>query len=255
MLKEFVEAISAQAVKAASLKIVAVAPEPSHVYYTQDADGTATMHEAQPVPRAHVALSLQAVVAFAKANDDAAIWYSRDKVVCLLDDSTRRDCVVLLLSFSSQLKLLNELEKTRKPYKQADFIKLLRINLGNCMTNNGNLLDNIRRLKWESGQAVNTNIGHGKASIGRSIQAEVTGEAPIPDYALVTAPIWDNGFTYAANVKCALEVDAPTESFQLIPLPQEIEAAVVSGEERILRDLQALLGEGSTTPLYYGSPS
>lgn len=254
ILRELFEAIGVQAVKASGFKVFRAEAEPKHVYYTQDSDGSPEMHEAQPEPRSHVALSLQAIVEFAKKNDSAAIWYSREKVVCVLDDAVRRDFVTLDLAFSSQLELLIQLEATRKSYKQAEFIKLLRINLGNCMTNTGNLLDNIRKLKWESGQMVNTNIGHGKASIGRSIQAEVSGEIPLPDYCLVSTPIWGNGFVHNANVKCALEVDPPTESFQLIPFPQEIEAAVVSGEENILRHLQTLL-EDAGTPLYYGSPS
>jgi hypothetical protein len=130
VLKEFVDRVAELAVKAAGPHIVKAPGEPDHVYLIQDENdnGALVKKYADPAPRKHVAGDLLALVDFAKEKQDiengSLVWYNRNKVVCMLDDATRRDTLTLPLAFSRQILLLFGMEKDGSLFKQPQFLLL-----------------------------------------------------------------------------------------------------------------------------------
>jgi hypothetical protein len=253
---------------------------PSHVTMKVEPDGSCETITAEPLTRSHTAASLQAVVDFAKRFSEditivsehsdgkiveegrikctASVWYNRDGVTCLIDDQTRRDHVRLPLKLSPQIVALQSLEAIRKPMKQAEFVLFLRTVLHDCLSSAGELLTVVRQLKFRVESAGQSEVQHGKSSIGRALTAELTGSRAIPEYVSLLTPIFANAtLQYYGTIQCALEPDAHTETFTLIPLPLQIETAISRAEEQLGQRLSGQLEkqiEDGSVKLYYGTP-
>lgn len=258
MFKELVDRIAELAVRANSTTVVNLAAEPDHVYLLARPDGTADVRHAGPKPRRHVAGSLDTVVTLAKEHAEtsalsAVIWYSRKAIVCLLDDATRRDQVRFDLQCSKQIETLQVLEGIRKPFKQAELLSLLRVTFAKCLDQTGNLVEILRRIKFRQASAGESVVQHGKSSLGRSVEAELTGTGALPEYVTLHVPIWTNLVVGEQSVQCALEPDAATETFQLIPLPGEIENATQRAERVIYERLLDAVGDAPIA-VYLGTP-
>jgi hypothetical protein len=141
--------------------------------------------------------------------------------------------------------------KGRPSYKQADFVRLLRITFAGCLGPAGNLLEIVRKIQFRVNQAGRSEVQHGKASIGKSLEAELTGAGALPEEVVFQVPIFESGFQDLEMVGCALEVDPQTETFQLIPYPRSIEEALSVAEERLGAELTASL-EG--VRVFHGVP-
>lgn len=256
MLKEFLEYLSVQAVRAARPVIDEAAPEPDHVYRLNMPDGTSQLVEATPEPRGHRAMSLQPILNFAaKYSEEAAVWYYRHAVVCLTDDETRRDRITLALEQSEPLKKLQAI--AGKPIDQREFLLLLRTTFARCLGRAGNLYAVLRAVKFQVNQAGHSNVGPGKASIGKTLEQEITGSADLPETIELDLPIFETGFPMLRGVvECALEADPATQKFSLIPLSGDIEREIAEAEAKIA-DLLVdglKLVNAESVPVYYGSP-
>lgn len=258
MLQELFEAISAQAVKANSVQEIHAACEPNHRYALISPSGEIHWQEAEPKPRQHYAGDLSAIALFAaKSGDKAAVWFSRAGVVCFTDDATRRDYIQLPLDLSPQLKAVMELERTRKPWKQRDLILFLRTTLRACLAPSGNIIAILRRVKFTVNSGAQSAIEHGKKSVGRQLDAEVTGTDVLPEYIGLDVPIFASGFPgITGRIELALEPDPETETFALIPIPGEVERLILSGEMAIGIKVAEALAEMSAedVPVYFGKP-
>jgi hypothetical protein len=237
--------------------------EPKHVYAVVDPDGTLEWRDATPAPRDHKAGSLQPVVDFALTSlgtdYSAAVWYSRNGVVCLINDYQRRDRVSFAFNLSPQVNLLLELQKSRAWYSQKDFIRLLKVDLAGCLALAGNLLDVVRAVKFVNNAAGETVVAHGKTSVGRSIQQEVTGAGALPEYVTVDVPAFAQATVpYRSQVKCSLDVDPANATFQLTPLPGDVEKAVADCEKKLGSHIGEMLGNGGdkdgAVGVYFGKP-
>jgi hypothetical protein len=261
MLKELFESIGKTAVKAEGQRIFTAAAEPKHRYYLSDENGALTAVESGPEPRHHVAGGMEVIVDFAKrfhspAEGDGmpAIWYSRGGIVCLIDDGTRRDRVDMPLKLSKQMEVLLCLEGKRGGLKQAELIKLLRIEFADALSQAEGLVDLVRRVKFTVGAQTETEVRHTKTSIGRSLEAEITGASAIPENVTLEPRIFASGFpNIRRRIVCALDVDPQIEQFFLTPLAGETENALFDAESVIGDKLEELLGEVEV-PVYYGAP-
>lgn len=236
MLKEFLETVSSQAVKAAGQQHIHPKEEPGHVYFL---DGK--KHVAEPAPRKHVAFDLSAIIEFAQANAGASVWYDRDAVVCLIDDATRRDRVTLSLAMSDQLDEIHGWERG-KAFSQRELIFLLRTMFARNMARCPNLLAALRKVNVTNNAGGSSEIKPGKVSVSRSVEHEVSGAASLPEHFELDVPVFDGVFpSVGGTVAIALELDAASPSpFTLIPFPGDLERVWRAAEEWIgdqLRDL------------------
>jgi hypothetical protein len=253
MIDSALKFISDQAVKASGPHINTVPAEPPYVYFV---NGERKI--AEPAPRAHVAKDLSAIIAFAKASEEiqantATVWYSADGVVCFIDDATRRDYIYLPLSFSPQLKEIIKWGDRSPPIKHHAFILLLRTMFKYCLTQAPNLIANLRVVKFASSSTTNSATGSSKVSIGKSIEAEVSNADGIPEEFFFNVPIFAEPLSKMEGlIDVALQCDAGSESFTLIPTPGAVAKQIALAENAIGATLREELGEGV---VHYGSPA
>jgi hypothetical protein len=244
MLHEALKYVIDEARKSAEARVIKPPDEPAGIYYVQHPDGTIKLMKAAPPLAHHVALDLSAVADFAVANEQSQVWYSREKVVCVLDDADRRETVTLTLEFSPQLRELQKLERSPTPMDQRAIVYLLRTTFKRCLGRAGNLLETLRAVRFNSNAAGEGVVAHGKSSVGKRLEQEITGVNALPEYVTLEVPVFTNAtLAKLFAVECALEPDAANGNFKLVPLPNEIERAVTESEFAIAQGLGALLGK------------
>lgn len=258
MLQELFDAISRQAVEAHGKIIVKHEAEPAHTYWMRGKDGEWSSYDADPEPRDHTVKDLSSLKTFVDdhiaGNDETAlrVWYSIEAVILIVDDDTRRDRLTLPLKLSPQMTSLQAMEKQPKAIKQTELVRWLRTMMAGAMSRCPNLLEIVRRVKFvvnQSGQSIAT---HGKTSVGRSIETEMTGVATIPELVEFTIPVFDASFPgINAVVPVAIDIDAGTESFTLIPIPGEIAKRLDDAEQALGEDVEEVI---SGVPAFRGTP-
>lgn len=247
MLTELLAGIEALVRKAHGAEVIKPPQEPDHVYLLKTPDGGITRCEAEPKPRKHCALSLGTIInmarQYAEASLNPEIWYSQKGVTLILDDDTRRDQVFFLLERSEQLNALLSLKA--EGYTQREFLHLLRVRLHGAVL--PELIQAVRHLKFRTLTTGESMVGQGKASIGKSLEAELTGARELPEDLFLSIPVWANYQSDVRDVvRCLLEVDAQTERFYLRVLPCEIENAIAEAEGRLRNAIcDGLLAQGS----------
>lgn len=254
MLREALDYLF-QAGRAAAPSIVTCDAEPNHIYFKRHTDGSLLRTTAEPAPDDHTALSLQAIIAIVVGGSwcECECWYSANSVTLRYGDE-RRNRVTLKLILSDQLKQLAAWRDSGNALNQAQLISILRTKFRDSLAGAGNLIESLRKVKFNTGSQINSEVGHGKASLGKELMGEVTGLGAIPEYVTFDFPVFANACfrTIRASVECALEPDASTGTFRLIPLPGRIELATDTGVQLIGDMLRKQLPEG--TLLLHGSP-
>ncbi len=256
MLKEFFESVVRTAQDSLRPTVLKPDAEPAHRYALALHSGEVLWFEAEPQPRQHKAGDIGTIAKLAATSSaKPVVWYSRKGVVLLCDDGTRRDQVRLDLRLHPQLVLLSELERTNCWHDQKAFIALLRIALNGLLPDTP-LIESIRRLRFrklDSGESI---VQSNKASLGRTIESELTGSAPLPETVELEVPVFDLlSLAFTLPVSCALEIDPATEKFQLLPFPGQIESAIADAENMLGEELRILLSmNGEEVPLYFGAP-
>lgn len=271
MLQELFSAIGKQAVEAAGKRIFTCPAEPEHVYFDL-ADGKLSRREAAPRPRGHVAASLEVITDFARrfcvSPDESepavtsegkptgvpTIWYSRAGIVCLLDDFERRDRVTMPLALSKQMEILFQMENRRTGVKQPEFIRQLRIDFADALGKADGIVDLVRRVKFRVNSEAEVETRHVKTSVGRTLNAEITGAGQLPEEITLEPRIFASGFPIIrGRIVCALEVDPQLEQFYLTPTAGQMEQAMADAEDAIEGRIGELLGS-IEVPVYYGVP-
>lgn len=255
-LEAALEWIGKQAVAASMPKPVVFDDTKCHAVFKQNG-------EFEVIPgvrpwRDHHALDLATIVAFAKRfkTDKPSIWYHRSGVVCLVNDSDRREKVSFALSYSPQLVELQNLEK-KQAIDQRAIIMLLRTTFKNCLSRCPKLIDTLRSIKWGVAKDGQSDIGRGKSSIGQSLRAELTGIEAIPEYVTLSVPIFANGSLafIQSDVECVIEPLEQNQSFQLFPVPGALELAIANAEGLIEQAVKgSFAAKDDSIPVYYGTP-
>lgn len=250
---ETLNAIVDLARKSDEIQIVKESRDGSVVY--RDAPGSLDKFYIPADPRNHAACDIETVVAF--AGDSSEIWYSRSAIVCLINRDDRRDRVTCKMNLSPQIQALQNLEATGKAYTQAEMILALRTTFAGCLRDEASaqLLPSIRAVKFTRNEEGASVVDVGKSSIGKRLTQEVTGSGmPIPETVEMTVPVFAGVVEFNASIKCAIDVDAASGKFRIIPLPLEIESAIISGENCTAVTIETEMKEQEKkTPLYCGT--
>lgn len=250
MLKEALEWIGKNAEGVSTANLLSVPGDGRKVYVDQN--GTLTPLDVTPACRGHKVDSVEDLIAAAlRWNSKPVVWINGDAVVLLTDDDDRRDRVTLPLVKSHQFARLIQLA-AKPELSQPDLIRLLRIDLPGAGAR-AVLLATVRNIKWRTAAAGNANIQHGNESMGKSIEAEVTGAGAIPEQVLVTGPVYRNHGErdQSFGVLCDLEIVPADQVFRFKPLPDEIERVTEAALEGIRERLFKELGDFA---IFYGTP-
>lgn len=248
--KSFLQGIVELSTLADKVQIVHPDPEPSHRYMVRQPDGQLTWYNAEPKCRQHEANNLETVVSF--ASSESAIWYGRSAVIALLDDKDRRDRCTFRLQSSLPLLKLRDLEKNKPSIPHREFCVMLRTVLKDCLSTAGKFQAIVEKVRWGQTAGGTADAAHGTRSLGKALEEKIEGSDQFPQEVTLWVPIWENYIGPCANVRCAFEPDPSTQTFQLFPLPGQLEAAIQAGEKMIFGKLSELLK--STCPIYYGVP-
>lgn len=261
MQADSLKLIADTAVKAAGNRVIKPAAEPAHVYYMLDSIGEPERFEAAPPPADHAARDLTAIAAKAAEHAGTAseVWFDRHGVVCLFDRGTRRDRVALTLDPSGPLQRLYEWDENGGAnVGQVELYQLIRTTFAGCLDAHPDLRKQVGKVDIKKAQQAAGTVDVGKASLSRSMIAEASGADKLPDVLVFDVPVFDTPkLPIRAKVRVAFDLDPQTERFRLVPLPGEVEAAFVAGEDYTqarLHDALAEIDGGDKVPTFYGRP-
>lgn len=237
------------------VQLLPVDREPPHVYYLRIGDELRRC-EAEPPPRQHTTTSLESLaniaMQFATESNDVAVWYGRQGIVALLDDTTRRDRVTLHLRPSKQMEVLTMWDRNVTWLDQWKLFETMRICFGHYINTPG-IIDSIRRLRFRLTSTGEKTIEHGRQSIGKSLEAELTGVKDIPEEISFTVPAFDGG---ALGVYChittVVQVNPEAEKIALIPEAGAIERSWLRVENEIGGLLLELIKDNEHIHMYQG---
>lgn len=209
-----------------------------------NASGVLTFHDKLPPKRAHALGSIAEVKGFVDFAKDQlegtpSVWYDEDGIVVVVQDdadSQRIDTAKVAFEPTQTHEVLREIGE--KWFRQKDFVRLLRVTLADAATDSTrHLLAVSRVLGFSNSTAGHAKVEHGRQSLGRDIEDQVTSEVgDLPDEVtfsvrLFTDPVLSRRFP----IRCAVDIDPAAATFNLAPLAEAFEDAV---DEQL-----ALLGE------------
>ena len=247
MLSEFVKAISELAVRAKEPTMFRDECDPRKAYLVHD--GVLKETTVTP-PLLHarvdtVASLMQSLDTFSSENGTASIWHSRHTIVALLDNDDRLEICEMPLRFSEQFLSLTSLPKA---FEQKALILFLKRNLNGAVDDT--LISAFRRIDFAKREEGKTNISHGEESLGRSVQASVTGALDIPEFMTATVSVYANAdIRVPVTIRLSVDINVRDGLIELTPLPDVLENAIVEAQEAIAERLE---GEYA---VFYGSPS
>lgn len=141
-------------------------------------------------------------------------------------DDERRDTVRLPLPLSAPFAGLMKWAESGWKGGQEQLVRLLRTTLAGSFAP-ASLLPTVRSLKFRQASDGSSEIQHGRQSMGKSIEASVSGANELPDEVTFRVPVWDldDEDAYIATVRCAFDVSVSDGVFVLTPLPGELARA------------------------------
>ena len=262
MLQEAIELIQQTAVKAAGAEIIPI--DNDGRMEAVSIGGEIREIAVSPPLRKHIVHTLDDIINYVKTGSnhdhvdkyrpwhcpkhDPVVWHGENTVTLILDDGNRRDSATFLLTKSDKFQTLGKLANEQPWLDQKSFIRLLRFHLG---LDNVKVVAPFRRLQWETGAKVDSQVNRGDARIGKSIIETVEGVDQLPDEIDVPTPVYsESGEREEYLVRCDIEIDAANQRFQLVPLPDELVRIVDLAQASIRRRLESSL----QCPIYYGNP-
>lgn len=217
-------------------------------------DGTFETLEADPPHRKHKPATIASIATYLEMCEQletVRVWYDRNGVIVILDNTaSRQNTLTMSLSLSPQFQRLQAMASHRKAMSQKETIQLVRLEFRDCAP--GNLADLFRQVKFSINTEGQTEVQKTKVSVGKSTLAAFHGMDALPDEVAFTVPVFDGKVNYREPVMVAIDPDPATQTFQLIPFPGEIEAALQRAEERLGAELRDKMPEG--VPVIFGTP-
>jgi hypothetical protein len=251
------------AVKAAgleSVRIIQLPDEPPGTYGVVKQDGELEVRTVGARPRSHNVVSLddftEAVMHYKEKWFEPAVWYSTAAIVAVLDDkpgSRRLDRITLPLKFTPPFAWFAE-KAERDWLPQKAFIRKLRIDLGECLTDSSSaLLASARIITFKSSEGGFGRVQQGQESLGRDIEEAVSvDQGPLPDAVTFNVRVFtDAGLTRAHSLGCALDVNAKEVTFNLAPTGDAIQTILDDELTFISNQLEGALTD---VPVFGGTP-
>lgn len=245
--EEAISLIQTTAVEADSAKIVAIPGDARRVIVTTG--GKRDFIDIPAPARAHTVLDLQSVIEFIKSHEGkASVWHDHGGVSVLLDDADRRDKLNFALipsrPYAAVLMMVN------KMFAQADLVRWLRVDLAGAV--DPMLLTTFRALNFTGSKAAQSTIQHDKSSLGRQVEAKVSGTSALPEEFAVTCELYANHDTGLQTFPIAIDVNFEEEKFRLMPLGECLTKNVQAAQDAIHEAL--IEGLGDNAMVYFGRP-
>lgn len=217
-------------------------------------DGKLVEHKEGIPARSHGACDLESfasIVGDYGKKEEATVWHRDNLITAVLDagaDSYRDDRVTWSLSASEKFKALTG--DAPRPRQHADFVRFLVQNLRDEINASApGLLGTIRSLKFRTADEQAGDVKQGRESMGRSIEAEVTGATDLPETFVVKVRRWAS-LEYVVAVECLLVLDVQERKLSIRPLADQLEQAENGAQGWLHEQLTAAV----ECPVYFGTP-
>lgn len=203
----------------------------------------------EPKARSHELGDLDSLAAL--ADEKSAIWHTGNSVVLVFDDSDnsdRLDHAVWKLSTSEKwCAATTQAEKARS---QKEFITFLADNLRDEVNAAvPNFIAQLRQVKFRQDTSGHGTVQQGRESMGRSIEAEVTGTADFPETILLNLRRW-GGLDFSGLVEFAFRIDPEKATFALKPLADSVETVENEAQKWLGEQIEGAV----SCPVYFGKP-
>ena len=244
---EAIKLIQETAQKAAGATVLVLPGEPHKLAIV--AGGTVSYRDLPPENRSHRVATLDdlthAVDSFSAGTDIASVWHCAEGIIAVLD-ADRRDCANMELRYSAAYRTLQGI----KPMKQADVVRLLRHDLSGSV--DPSLVPTFRAIDFKRRNDGSSEVHHGRESLGKQVEAIVTGRSEIPEEITVNLRVYANvDLPMRYPVVCTVEIDPVQETFSIRPLPDELTTVVQQAQAEIGDRLRKSLDK---IPVFYGTP-
>jgi hypothetical protein len=189
--------------------------------------------------------------------EPVTVWTSKRATVAVFESEGHRTSTATLEHERSELYRTFDGAKNRE-YPQADFLRLLRVELAGAWVSPG-LLEALRRVQFETGAKVVGEVSRTRESMGREITGAVNAAGELPDTITFRFPMFrPRGIDFETSITCALEINTSRGTFSLVPLPGELEketarvVAMIQQEtieraaEQLAQPFTVLIGEPGT---------
>lgn len=217
-----------------------------------------------PPPRRHRVDTIESFVAAVRcyaAGGESTIWVGGDAAVLVIDDLGQRiDLVTLSLPITEVFKTLRKLDANRAWMEQKEFVRLLAVDLSDAL-HPTKLLNQVRRVRFETGQVVTAVRDRARESMGREINAAVqAAEGDLPERVECVVRVHDalgSDETMFA-VPCAVEVDPGVGRFRLTPYPDALRRVFDGSLDQVAAEiddrLEAAKASEDVPAVFRGSP-
>lgn len=228
-------------------------PEDMRAYHVRGMDEPALLTLPKQPMRQKVD-SLETLLALARnAGETPSIWYDESEITLVYGHTTRREWATMQLKRSPVFLAVENLKKHHR-FDQKNLLRWLRFDLSGALSCGGpELLAAAKTVKFRKQQEGESTIVHGKASLGKNIQAEVAGASDIPEQFRVLCSVFMNsGCRCSVLLELGVEVDVDAAEFVIRPLSGEIETAFDLVLADIVRSMRSSLGDAF--PILAGRP-
>lgn len=232
---------------------------PSHGFMAMEG-GKWTWKESPYAPLQHEAHDIPTLIAIGKKRNTsgaAEIWCDEFQIYLTFDAVEEPYChAVYKLEQAAQLELLRKWDASGNgvALSQPELVLILRTTLYGCYGSYPKLLTSARRVDVRKAQEATGVVEKSKASISKSLLAEVSGMDDVPDIVEFEIPIHQER-PFRTKVKVAFEFDPQTERFKLVPLPGELTKALIEARNNIGKEIEEeQQAQGTAFPVYYGRP-
>lgn len=256
MLKEALEHLESQAKRAASPQSVSASLRNATLVVI---NGETKRIEHEPQPRRHKVASLDSFATLLNGPGDgdgtarinASVWHFGDMVVAIFDDSDasfRDDRAEWKLNGSRKFSVLTS--NAEQPRPHTAFVDFLVENFRDELEeSHPGLLGVIRKLRFTNNSEGNSSVQHGRQSMGKSVEAAITGSEPLPETVILNVKRWAD-LEHVIAVECLLKLDPLEGKLAPKPLADELQEA----ENKAQAWLHEQISQEVECPVYYGSP-
>jgi len=259
------EALTNTILAAGRARVVVKADCPGAPYLIQMPDGSTVWRTPDYPPRNYQLSGLDAVAAATveicrraevAPRSEAMIFVGRRWITAIIDEGAHRVVQLSMkLTTTGVWDLLTRMEKDRRLYKQREFLDILRTDLAGCVDDDFVAL--IRQIRVSASSLADHEVGVGKESLGKQASLATTaGNKPIPEQISLEVNIFRDVPEIARQAVRAAVICEVAE-FGLIPLPMDLDCAMLSTQEAIagsLTDLLKLYGMEDLPPIVGGDP-
>lgn len=202
-------------------------------------------------PRDHQVHDIESLSAFVSDIPDVVVWHDTQRVIAVLNDESYRDSTLTMpLPIHPTFTALAGM--VGKSLGQKALIDFLRLNLKKEIDAAvPGFLSALREIRFVNAASGESQVQHGRESMGKRIEQSVTGVDALPEDFILRVPLWLH-LDAVVSVECALVVDTAEAMFRCGPKPGAIEQAKVAGQKWLGEQLESACEKAV---VYFGSPT